>query len=307
MKGLPRHERRWASDTVTVAATREISSQSSPASSCSGSDGAAGAEEELVEVTLDFQDDDTIVLRSVEPASATDFDHHHLHDIFFGGSGASTPASTSRSPTVRRSSSHRLRQFSQELKAEAVARARQFSQELKAEMRRFSRSHGHASSRSFASSSPPTQADSRLAARALRRQRAQLDRTRSGAQKALRGLRFISKTAAAATGGDAWNEIQNNFNKLAKDDGFLHREDFAQCIGMKDSKEFALELFDALSRRRRLKADKISKDELQEFWLQITDKSFDSRLQIFFDMYVYLVSTVDKNEDGRITEAEVKE
>lgn len=63
-----------------------------------------------------------------------------------------------------------------------------------------------------------------------------------------------------------------------------------QCLnlffeGMRDSKEFALELFDALSRRRRLKVDKISRDELYEFWSQITDQSFDSRLQIFFDMY----------------------
>lgn len=54
---------------------------------------------------------------------------------------------------------------------------------------------------------------------------------------------------------------------------------------MKDSKEFALELFDALSRRRRLNAiEKITKDDLYEFWSQITDQSFDSRLQIFFDM-----------------------
>lgn len=53
---------------------------------------------------------------------------------------------------------------------------------------------------------------------------------------------------------------------------------------MKDSKEFALELFDAFSRRRRLKVDKISKGELHEYWSQITDQSFDSRLQIFFDM-----------------------
>ena len=53
---------------------------------------------------------------------------------------------------------------------------------------------------------------------------------------------------------------------------------------MKDSKEFALELFDALSRKRRLRAEKISREELFEFWSQITDQSFDSRLQIFFDM-----------------------
>lgn len=54
---------------------------------------------------------------------------------------------------------------------------------------------------------------------------------------------------------------------------------------MKDSEEFALELFDAFSRRRRLKVEKISKDELYEYWSQITDQSFDSRLQIFFDMF----------------------
>lgn len=62
--------------------------------------------------------------------------------------------------------------------------------------------------------------------------------------------------------------------------------------GMKDSKEFALELFDALSRRRRLKMDKITRDELYEFWSQIADQSFDSRLQIFFDMYALNKTTI---------------
>ncbi|KHN16780.1 Respiratory burst oxidase like protein F [Glycine soja] len=179
--------------------------------------------------------------------------------------------------------------------AEEFVEARQFSQEL----RRFSWSHGHAS-RALSSSSAPNGAgagfETALAARALRKQRAQLDRTRSGAHKALRGLKFISNRS---NGVDAWNEVQSNFDRLAKD-GFLNRTDFAQCIGMKDSKEFALELFDALSRKRRLRTDKISREELFEFWSQITDQSFDSRLQIFFDM-------VDKNEDGRITEEEVKE
>ncbi len=68
-------------------------------------------------------------------------------------------------------------------------------------------------------------------------------------------------------------------------------------IGMMDSKEFANELFDALVRRKSQQQDKmilshaqqqqhclhcISKDELYEYWLQITDKSFDSRMRIFF-------------------------
>ncbi|CAN1254102.1 Respiratory burst oxidase homolog protein F [Linum perenne] len=291
-----RHDRRWGSDSVPVRGTAASSSAgTSPGSSITG--------EEFVEVTLDLQDDDTIILRSVEPATVINIGGGSDSEGGRELADRSTPASapTSRSPTIKRSSSNKLRQFSHELKAEAVAKARQFSQELKAELRRFSRSHGLTSSRDLQQNNNggADGFDSALAARALRRQRAQLDRTRSGAQKALRGLKFISNRKSRAA-VDAWNEVQSNFEKLAKD-GYLYRADFAQCIGwMKDSKEFALELFDALGRRRRLKVEKISRDELYEFWAQITDDSFDSRLQIFFDM-------VDKNEDGRITEEEVKE
>lgn len=57
---------------------------------------------------------------------------------------------------------------------------------------------------------------------------------------------------------------------------------------MVDSKEFALGIFDALARRRRQKIERITKDELHDFWLQISDQSFDARLQIFFDMWVSL-------------------
>ncbi|KAJ4954800.1 hypothetical protein NE237_011583 [Protea cynaroides] len=110
-----------------------------------------------------------------------------------------------------------------------------------------------------------------LVARARRREEAALDRTKSGAHKALRGLRFISNQK----GFDGWSQIKNNFEKFAKD-SFLQRSDFGQCV-----EEFALEFFDALSRRRRMKINNISKEELSEFW-------------------------VDKNEDGRIGEG-VKE
>lgn len=55
---------------------------------------------------------------------------------------------------------------------------------------------------------------------------------------------------------------------------------------MVDSKEFALGIFDALARRRRQKIDKVNKEELRDFWLQISDHSFDARLQIFFEMSV---------------------
>ncbi|XP_006646295.3 respiratory burst oxidase homolog protein A-like [Oryza brachyantha] len=285
MGGASAGHQRWGSAGTTP---RSLSTGSSPRGSDDG--------EELVEVTLDLQDDDTIVLRSVEPAAAAAAAASGSAAPRLASArgelagGASSSSSRSRSPSIRRSSSHRLLQFSQELKAEAMARARQFSQDL---TKRFGRSHSR-------SEAPPGQQhpsglESALAARAARRQRAQLDRTRSGAHKALRGLRFISSNKA----NNAWMEVQANFDRLARD-GYLSRSDFAECIGMTESKEFALELFDTLSRRRRMKVDTINKEELREIWQQITDNSFDSRLQIFFEM-------VDKNADGRITEAEVKE
>lgn len=229
MRGFTRHERRWASDSVPG---RTVSEASSP-----GTDSTSpAAAEEFVEVTLDLQDDDTIILRSVEPATIINVDNDATRGIDTPAT-ASLSASTSRSATIRRSSSNRLLQFSQELKAEAVAKAKHFSQELKAELlRRFSWSHAQASR---ALSSPSSLnvvvgtgggsgLDSALAARAMRRQRAQVERTRSGAQKALQGLKFISNRKS--NGIDGWNEVQSNFSKLSKD-GFLYRSDFAQCIG----------------------------------------------------------------------------
>ena len=58
---------------------------------------------------------------------------------------------------------------------------------------------------------------------------------------------------------------------------------------MVDSKDFAVGIFDALARRRRQNLERITKEELYDFWLQISDQSFDARLQIFFDMYAALL------------------
>ncbi|GAB2224656.1 hypothetical protein Drorol1_Dr00005421 [Drosera rotundifolia] len=281
---------RWGSESLAMSS--EASTSGTAAAEEENKE-----EEEFVEVTLEIEDDDTVVLRSVEPATTTRTTSTTILNVETTSIGERTPASTSRSPTMSRMSSSRWRQFSQELRSEAVARARQ----MKSELRRFSWSHAQAvrvlsTSRSNVAAAVDS-AVTATEARARRRQQAQLNRTRSGAQKALRGLRFIS--GKSNNGVDAWNQVQRNFEKLARD-GFLHRSDFAQCIGMKDSKEFALELFDALRRRRRSKVENISKEELFEYWSQITDQSFDSRLQIFFEM-------VDKNEDGHITEEEVKE
>ncbi|CAJ2650679.1 unnamed protein product [Trifolium pratense] len=264
MNGTPKHERRWASDTVLANIT--VTTNNSP-----GTESNSDTNDEYVEVTLDLHKDDTVVLRGIEPVVSTiNLD---------GGVNTTvneTTTSTARSSSsmIRRNSSSMLRRLSHEVNA----KAKQFSQELK----RFSLSHAVS--------------DSVLAARDLRKQRAQHDRNRSSTKKALRGLKFITSKSNDV---DAWNEMQSNFDRFAKD-GFLHRADFAQCIGMGNSKEFGMEMFDALNRRRRSKVEKINRDEFREFWRQITDQSFDSRLQIFFDM-------VDKNEDGRITEEDVKE
>lgn len=53
---------------------------------------------------------------------------------------------------------------------------------------------------------------------------------------------------------------------------------------MKESSEFAEELFDALARKRCITSAAVTKAELREFWEQITDTGFDARLQTFFDM-----------------------
>ena len=53
---------------------------------------------------------------------------------------------------------------------------------------------------------------------------------------------------------------------------------------MNRSTEFANGLFDALARPRGITSAAVLKDELREFWEQITDESFDVRLQTFLDM-----------------------
>ncbi|KAL6974654.1 hypothetical protein U1Q18_028836 [Sarracenia purpurea var. burkii] len=126
-----------------------------------------------------------------------------------------------------------------------------------------------------------------LSTRDSRKMKAKLDRTRSSAQRALKGLRFISKTTGRSDTNELWKKVESRFETLARD-GLLCREDFGECIGMVDSKEFAVGIFDALARRRRQRLGKITKEELHDFWLQISDQSFDARLQIFFDMYARL-------------------
>ncbi|ESQ32516.1 hypothetical protein EUTSA_v10003619mg [Eutrema salsugineum] len=122
------------------------------------------------------------------------------------------------------------------------------------------------------------------------------DRTSSAAIHALKGLKFIATKTAA------WPAVDERFEKLSLDsNGLLLSSKFWECLGMnKESKEFADQLFRALARRNNISGDAITKEQLRLFWEQISDESFDAKLQVFFDM-------VDKDEDGRVTEEEVAE
>nr|CAB3466098.1 unnamed protein product [Digitaria exilis] len=123
-----------------------------------------------------------------------------------------------------------------------------------------------------------------------------LDRSAvTGAAAALRGLQFLNQAALA----EGWPEVEKRFHRLAVD-GFLLRSRFGKCIGMDGSEEFAAQIFDSLARRRGITAQVLTKDEVKDFWQQLSNPGFDAKLQTFFDM-------VDKNDDGQITKEELQE
>ncbi|CAK9197881.1 unnamed protein product [Sphagnum jensenii] len=128
---------------------------------------------------------------------------------------------------------------------------------------------------------------------------------RSASKHALQGLQLISKVTATADQKHLWAGVEKRFHQLADANSMLPKSSFAECIGMKDSKEFANALFDAYMRRKGKHSNTstqnlMSKHDLYEYWLQITNKEFDSRIQTFFDL-------CDKDLDGRVTKEEVKE
>ncbi|KAK1577712.1 hypothetical protein Q3G72_024180 [Acer saccharum] len=120
--------------------------------------------------------------------------------------------------------------------------------------------------------------------------------------QALKGvLKFIT------TEKNDWSAVEKQFDEFTSStNGLLLSAKFGECIGMNNnSKEFASELFRALARKYKTSDGDcicctINKAQLKDFWDQISDESFDSRLRTFFDM-------IDKNGDGIITKNEVKE
>lgn len=57
-------------------------------------------------------------------------------------------------------------------------------------------------------------------------------RTRSGAEYALEGLRFINKATATADQKKSWEDVEMRFHRLANADFMLSRANFAECIGV---------------------------------------------------------------------------
>ncbi|XP_066382313.1 respiratory burst oxidase homolog protein E-like isoform X1 [Miscanthus floridulus] len=237
---------------------------------------------DLVEVTLEL-DEESMVVRSVTPTSAA------LYGAASFPAPPPPPAGFGVSPSPRRAPS--------EGGAGRLSRCSSTSSRIR---KKFAWLRSPSPSPSPYRPTPvELQREAAMAARERRREQAQLNRSRAGARRALKGLRFISRTTGSVEAAELWRRVEERFNDLARE-GLLSRDDFGECIGMVDSKEFAEGIFDALARRRRQNLERITKEELYDFWLQISDQSFDARLQIFFDM-------VDTNVDGRITREEVQE
>ncbi|VAI32527.1 unnamed protein product [Triticum turgidum subsp. durum] len=223
---------------------------------------------DLVEVMLEL-DEESMVVRSVTPTRAA---------LYSAAAMPHTPEAPGGGPLSRCSStSSRIRKKFAWLRSPSPAPSPSPRVPTPAELQR----------------------EAAMAARERRRIQARVNRSRAGAKRALKGLRFISRTTGSLEAAELWRRVEERFNALAHD-GLLSRDNFGECIGMVDSKEFAEGIFDALARRRRQNLERITKEELYDFWLQISDQSFDARLQIFFDM-------VDTNVDGRITREEVQE
>ncbi|CAM6085917.1 unnamed protein product [Calypogeia fissa] len=129
----------------------------------------------------------------------------------------------------------------------------------------------------------------------------ELQRSISSAEHALEGLKILNKVTATADQQRQWENVKAKFHTLKNKDNMLLKKDFAKCIDMANSKEFAEEIFDALTRRAyKTTVDALSEEELYEYWVQISDQSFDGRMQMFFDL-------CDKNADGKISGVEVME
>ncbi|KAL2635068.1 hypothetical protein R1flu_006547 [Riccia fluitans] len=243
--------------------------------------------DQMIEVTLDVNDNE-FQLRSVNPTTASGSIISPMDAQFAVEKALDRKPSARHQGGLKHSASKRVQVISQELKRLSRTGS-------KVKSIRFSPDFdplGDDSSGNFDDQMNPNPPSNNSNAR--------LARSASSAEHALQGLRFINKATATADQQQQWEAVKARFDKLKNAEGLLPKDQFANCIEMKESKEFASELFEALTRRKGKRVDAITQDDLYEYWVQISDQGFDSRMQIFFDL-------CDKNADGRISGAEVKE
>ncbi|KMS97792.1 hypothetical protein BVRB_5g123540 isoform B [Beta vulgaris subsp. vulgaris] len=117
-------------------------------------------------------------------------------------------------------------------------------------------------------------------------------------------LRFVD-AGENDKSGMHWKEVEKRFDRIAlcaaHDDESvttIHASHFGHCIGMQQTSQFADELLQAL--RRNNHSTNLTKRELNGYWHRLTNPSFDSSMQILFDM-------CDKDMDGKITTDDFKQ
>ncbi|CAE6225652.1 unnamed protein product [Arabidopsis arenosa] len=132
-----------------------------------------------------------------------------------------------------------------------------------------------------------------------------LDRSKSTVGQALEGLKFISKT----DGRDGWTAVEKRFDKItASTKGWLLRSKFGECIGM-NSKDFALELFNALARKRMDKDanGRLAEDEVTEIISLSSSANHLSTIKTNADGYAAMIMKVlDKDNIGYIMMGSLK-
>ncbi|KVI12011.1 FAD-binding 8 [Cynara cardunculus var. scolymus] len=107
----------------------------------------------------------------------------------------------------------------------------------------------------------------------------QLERQVSSAARGLNGLRFLDRVMTGKE-GDAWMAIDKRFQRFSTN-GKLPREKFGICVGMGEGNEFSGELFDALARRKGIDTSEgITKEEVKEFWMELTKEDLHTRVLI---------------------------
>ena len=154
---------------------------------------AAGDDDDYVEITLDVRDD-SVAVHSVKPA-------HH------GGGGAGAAAADDPDVTLlaRTLESRRSSSYGHSAIRSASSRIKQVSQELR-RLASLNRRGGGAPGRG-------------------------LDRSKSAAAHALKGLKFISR----ADGAKGWEAVEERFDKLDREgklpNGLLPRSKFGEVIG----------------------------------------------------------------------------